>query len=36
MVEGGNLFDLGHQALVNLLDVRTGKRTSLGERKDGE
>ena len=29
VIEGGNFFDLRQQALINLLHVRAGERTSL-------
>src|SRR6266567_1313943 len=36
VVEGRNFFDLGQQALVDLLDVGTGEGARLGERQDGK
>ena len=35
VIEGGNLFDLRQQALVDLLNVGAGKRTGLGRANAG-
>ena len=34
MIEGRNLFDLRQQPVVNLLNIRAGKRARLRERAD--
>jgi hypothetical protein len=31
VVEGGNFFNLGKESIVDLLDVRAGERTRLGQ-----
>jgi hypothetical protein len=35
VVEGGNLFDLREQALVDLLNVVSGERAGLGGAENG-
>jgi hypothetical protein len=36
VVEGGDFFDLRQQALINLLDIGSGERASLGGGENGK